>query len=97
MLTACVGQCSEQAPQLVPSVCTMQNRFKKTTFPICVRCFSSWVKGRIAPLGHTSEQTVQSKLQKPFSKSIIGCIIPARPYCVKAGFNTFEGHLLMHK
>ena len=37
----------------------------KTTRPICSLCFSSLVSGNKAPFGHTSEHTVQSKLQKP--------------------------------
>jgi hypothetical protein len=40
--------------------------------------------------GHTSEQMVQSKLQKPFSKYIVGCMIPERLYSRKAGFNMFS-------
>src|SRR5215469_10080652 len=40
---------------------------------------------------------VQLKLQKPFSKNITGCIMPPIPYSINAGFNTFVGHLLIHK
>ena len=67
---------------------TMQFSSMKTTYPICVRCFCSTLMGRIAPLGQTSPQTVQSKLQNPFSKLTVGCIMPAKPYSIKAGFRT---------
>jgi len=96
IFTACVGQCSEQAPQLVPFVFTTQRSGTKVTFPSCRRCFCSRVIGRSAPVGHTFAQAVQSKLQKPLSKDIVGIIIPLRPYSVKAGFRTFDGHAVTH-
>ena len=61
----------------------MQFSSIKTTYPICVRCFCFTLIGRIAPLGQTSPQTVQSKLQNPFSKLTVGCITPAKPYSMK--------------
>ena len=80
------------------SVCiTMQFSSIKTTYPICVRCFCFTLIGRIAPLGQTSPQTVQSKLQNPFSKLTVGCITPAKPYSMKAGFSTCDGHLLIQR
>ena len=58
--TAWVGQCSEQAPQSVPSVFTIQRLMKKVAMPTCVVAFSSLVSGFIACVGQTSEQTVHS-------------------------------------
>ncbi len=75
----------------------MQFSSMKTTYPICVRCFCFTLIGRIAPLGQTSPQTVQSKLQNPFSKLTVGCITPAKPYSMKAGCRTCEGHLLIQR
>ena len=75
----------------------MQFSSIKTTYPICVRCFCFTLIGRIAPLGQTSPQTVQSKLQNPFSKLTVGCITPAKPYSMKAGFSTCDGHLLIQR
>ena len=69
----------------------------RATYPICVRCFCFTLIGRIAPLGQTSPQTVQSKLQNPFSKLTVGCITPAKPYSMKAGFSTCDGHLLIQR
>ena len=58
--TACVGQCSEQAPQSVFSVFTMHRSMKKLAMPTWVVAFSSFVIGRIACVGQMSEQTVHS-------------------------------------
>ena len=48
-------------------------------------------------MGQTSLHTVQSKLQNPFSKLTVGCITPPRPYSMKAGFSTCDGHLLTQR
>jgi len=60
IITAFVGQCSEQAPQAVFSVSTMQFSFTNIALPICTFCFSSFFIELIAEVGQTSEQTIQS-------------------------------------
>ena len=92
-----VGQCLAQAPQPLCLTGTMQASLFRIAYPTFVLCFSSLVRGLRALLGQTFEQMVQSKLQKPFSKVIRGCIIPPMPYSIKAGLSTFEGHLLMQR
>ena len=61
------------------------------------KMFLLYTYGKNCSIGQTSPQTVQSKLQNPFSKLTVGCIIPAKPYSIKAGCRTWEGHLLTQR
>src|SRR5512143_208911 len=65
IFTAFVGQCSEQAPQSVFFVMTMQSSRTNFDFPICTSFFSSTPIGNIAPLGQTALQIVQSYVHEP--------------------------------
>ena len=60
---AFVGQWREQLPHSTPSVIGTQLAFTHTAWPIWTDDLSSFVIGRIAPAGHTSEHFVHSGRQ----------------------------------
>ena len=69
------------------SICNKQCNFPRmNNISHLCKMFLLYTYGRIAPLGQTSPQTVQSKLQNPFSKLTVGCIMPAKPYSIKSRF-----------
>ena len=95
--TALVGQCSEHAAHSVPSRFTTQRSTFSAACPTRVRCLSPRSRCSTAPVGQTSPQRVQSKLQKAFVKSSRGRSHPAKPKSNRAGCSTCVGHALTHR
>ena len=68
------GQWRAQLPHDTPSVTGRQFFLTQTACPIRVEDFSATVSGRMASVGHTSEQRVHSGRQYPRSYDSSGCI-----------------------
>src|SRR5574344_943567 len=87
---AATGQCSPQAEQSVSSFLTTHKSSRKMAVPNFSTFFCSTVSGRKASLGQTWVQAVHSCTQKPFVKSIKGCMKPESPHSVRLGFKIWD-------
>ena len=98
-LTAPYAQCFSQSAHGWRSLRARQSDSQpetRTARPIFVLAFSSRESFRIAPVGHTSPQSVHAFSHDPRVKSITGIMTPARPYSSVAARRTFVGHFATH-
>ena len=90
------GQISSHTLQMVLYPHTRQRDGSMLANPIGVRCFSSRVKGGIAPVGHTSMHAEQEKLHCPNRGTSLGVNMFCSPPSSRLGCSPCVGHTRTH-